>query len=55
MGDARSSSAPAAPDELRARVRVPYLRKASAGATVPWFPPALIFVAIDAAGWSLGT
>jgi hypothetical protein len=38
MGDACSSSAPATPDALRARVRVPYLRKASAWAAVVWFP-----------------
>ena len=55
MGDARSSSAPATPDALRARVRVPYLLKASAWAAVAWFPAALVFMAIDAAGWILGT
>ena len=55
MGDACSSSAPATPDALRARVRVPYLRKASAWAAVAWFPAARVFVAIDAAGWILGT
>jgi len=38
MGDVCSSSAPATPDEPRARVRVPYLRKASAWAAVAWFP-----------------
>lgn len=55
MSEIADSAAPASEAELRALGRVFYLRQASAWAAVVWFPAALILVAVDAAGWALGT